>query len=80
MVDTKYGRTALYYAMQRGDRATIELLLSHSANPVPVPYTGSTTPMAQSAYSSKCSTDMLHRLQPVLNYRQPPACCPTGMN
>jgi len=82
IVDTKYHRTALYYAMQRNDVATADLLLSYGANPTLVPYTRGSTPTAHPSYSSSklstCSIDLLQRRQPVVNYRQPPACCPTG--
>jgi len=80
IVDTKYGRTALYYAKQRNDMAAAQLLLSYGANPALATYSGCTMTTVQPTYSSKCSTDMRHRIQPAINYYQPPACCPTGMN
>jgi len=80
VVDTKYGRTALYYAVERNDVAVAELLASFGASPVTATtYSSSAAPLQAAAYSTKCSTHMLQRLPSAMNYRHLPTCCPTGM-
>jgi len=74
VADTRYGRTALYYAVERNDLAVTELLVSYGANPALVTSSG---PTVSAARARNCSTDMPKLLQPAISYHLP-ACCPTG--
>jgi len=74
VLDSKYGHTALFYAIQRNDVTTSDLLSGCGSHRARVTmYPGSSAAVAQ---PTKCSADLL---QPVINHRSlPPTCCLTG--
>ena len=75
VLDTNLRRPPLYYAVERNNVAVAQLLTATGGtNASLLAYSGRTTPSSHAA--TKCSIQLL---QPAINYRQLPACCPTGL-
>jgi len=91
VVDSNYGHTALFYAVERNDSTTSDLLSrsssigSHHHRAPPTRVIAPPTRLMMSNYHAassvvapptKCSTDVL---QPVAYHRSLPTCCLTGV-